>query len=614
MRKLTILEHLQKQQDYTPITFFVDYFKVSTRTIQKDISELIHTGKSNGYYLYLKRGKGYVLEVEESTLFFAYLQEMRNSSINYSAILEDIIALIALQPSYITLQSIADSLFISRSSLKKYLQQGSDLIETYQLSLESKAHYGVRIAQPLIKRRELLLYLYSHNSLSKDTIDASIGTDGSEIKERVIEYIKEQQRVINYPQLEMLLNWLKITIYIYIRQLIKEEILVENQIFQFISQQYDTYYNADIPVFLELCKAYTKPKKRINDERIRHIVTEYLGMLDKKKGMHFLEDVDCINRLSVHISSLLENSLFSISYHNPVADELVIKYPMLFNMVIGLSAILEKEFSIQINKDEMGLMTTYFLLHMEKETRYHLSRYSNIAVICSSGGGSAHLIKLKMQTLFKEATIQTFSLLQMAEVHDFKPDLIFSIMPLSESFNVPCIYIKELLDDYDILRIKQLLPVDNQIQISMQDNFMNHFFDPSFFSIVDTLDDYWTCLSNMSQSLEQANIGGTGYSQMVLQREQYASTIYLNGVVIAHPIEMCANKDCIAVKIIKKPFIQDQKPVRIIFMVALTKQNIAMHTEITSRLFAIMHHYTLVENITKVHTFQEFLAILNEKQ
>ena len=94
---------------------------------------------------------------------------------------------------------------------------------------------------------------------------------------------------------------------------------------------------------------------------------------------------------------------------------------------------------------------------MEKEKQGKLLSYNRIGIVCSSGGGSAYMIKIQIESLFPQAEVKTFSFLQQDELKTFQPDLIFTIMPLSQEIKTPIIYIKELLDDRDLVKIKQIL-------------------------------------------------------------------------------------------------------------------------------------------------------------
>ena len=317
-----------------------------------------------------------------------------------------------------------------------------------------------------------------------------------------------------------------------------------------------------------------------------------------------------------HVSSLLERSAFSISYKNPIIDEIQIKYPVAFNIAILLGKMLNSKYQVDINRDEIGFIATHFAMNMEKQLVYKFKKYNSIAIVCSSGGGSAQLIKFKISGLFKNTEIRTFSILQMKEMEDFNPDIIFSICEIETNLKVPIIYIKELLDDYDILRIKELVMFENFNQSVIQEKktaFISKFFNIDYFDIDEKSLDYMKCLEQTSKYIEEDKIGGSNYSKYVLKREGFSSTIYLNGVAIPHPIEMNGNENLVAVKVLKKPIEFEGKKVSIIFMVCLKKESLELHKKITNDLYEVMSDVETVQLLTKVKTFKEFVAIINER-
>lgn len=620
MREIEILQDLYQKSDYLTIEYFMKKYSVSKRTIQNDLSYLVSVSESRGFHLIQKRGKGYLLEILDEEYFSSWLDEIQGYVTNPNISIDNVIALLALQNTYITLDEIADWLHVSRSLLKKYMKQGQSYLKYYHLTLESKAHYGIRMIESYKERRELLIALYMNkNAIIMQQVDEMVDNQFYVMEENLMELLKQRNRIINYTELKELTIWLRISIYIHLLLQTPKQTEVKHALFHKIQFLYDVGYDmSDIDAFEDLVDKRTRTQEVKADyyNELNYVINEYLMKVDQQHNTHFNEDIDLKKLLVTHISALIDRSHFQMSYKNPIIDELAIKYPMIFNMVINLSTILEERFDITISKDELGFIVTHFAVHMEKEIGYHFAKYSNIAIVCSTGGGSAYLIKLKIQTLFTNANIETFSLLQMKELEEYHPDVVFSISELNIKLDIPLIYIKELIDDYDILRIKQLLMFKDISNVSIDESknyFMDRFFDAQYFFIEDKIEDYMECLKEMAQVLEETGVGGDNYSQMVLQREQYSSTIYMNGVAIAHPLEMQANRDVIAIKILREPYTHEKRQVHIIFMVALSKENIVLHKEITSDLFEIMNDYALIQSIVKVNSYNEFMALINGK-
>ena len=317
--------------------------------------------------------------------------------------------------------------------------------------------------------------------------------------------------------------------------------------------------------------------------------------------------------LLTHVSLLIDRLHNKISYQNPLANELNITYPMMFNIALQFCSMLHEKYNVEVTFDEIGFVAMHFASHMEKEKQGKLLSYNRIGIVCSSGGGSAYMIKIQIESLFSQAEVQTFSFLQQDELKTFQPDLIFTIMPLSQEIKAPIIYIKELLDDRDLVKIKQILQCEEYDPYTLiQDNPMYYsFFSKDFFKFIEA-DSYENIIRMMGQELEEKGYGKKGYTDLIFERESYVSTIYTNGVCIPHPLETDALKNMISVAILKKPFVQNGKEIKIVFMICLKKDQVEIYKVITKKLYRLMQKSNYVEMLTKVDSFEEMMSLMKE--
>lgn len=617
MRELKIINELIEADDYLSMDYFINKHSVSKRTLQNDFSYLSNIMNDKGFYLIQKRGKGYLLEIKDKNKFDKFINNLKKISNRPKATVENIIAYITLKNNYVTMESLIDFFGVSKSTLKGYRSEIDNYLSRYDLKMERRAHYGLKIEKSLIECRELLLDLYNKkNEVILEIISEEFQEKFIKVKDCLIENIKNRNLIINYTELNELVGWLNVTIFVHLQLKTPVDAFNEVELINIIGEQFGIGIGGnDIEELDKLIKCKSR-NSNYNVEQIETLeahISEFLEEMDKNNKTFFNDDNDFKNLLVTHVSALINRLSFKISYTNPIVDELAMKYPMIFTLAISLGEMLKEKYGVEPNKDEIGFIATYFVMHMEKEFIYKLKKYNRIAIVCSSGGGSAFFIKLKLEVLFRDAVIETFSILQMKEIENFNPGIIFSISELSTSLKVPIIYIKELLDDYDILNIKQLVMFEQFDEVfinNTKEYYLKRFLNSSFFSIDYDSKDYIECLNQMSKEIEVSGIGGENYSEYVLKRESFATTIYLNGVAIPHPIEMKSNKDLISIKILKNPIIYDGKKVSIIFMIALKKDNLGFHKGITNDLFTIMNNLEMIQGLLKVNTFKEFMALI----
>ncbi|GAA0742469.1 BglG family transcription antiterminator [Clostridium oceanicum] len=619
MRELNILNDLIETNRYLSIEYFIDKYSVSKRTVQSDFSYLTNISLEKGFTLIKKRGKGYLIEVNDEKKLNDFIRYLKKLDDKPKINVENIVAYIALKNKYVTNSEMVKEFYSSKSLISKFKKDVDDYLKKYNFTAERKAHYGVRINQPLEKRKKLIVDLYlKNNEVVREYIDKKIDKDFKYIEESLIEEIKDKNLVINYFELNEILVWLKVIIYIKleVRKILKEDI--DSTIQLVIKEKYDVSFSKEDKRELdELIRLKTKNQEKNDDhlENLEEDICEFLENLDKNNNTSFNKDQQFKKLLTLHISSLISRLKFKVSYTNPIVDELSIKYASIFNMAISFGDMLHEKYGIKPNRDEIGFIATHFAVHMEKEFTNKLKRYNKIAIVCSSGGGSAYLTKLKISNLFNKSEIKTFSIVQIKELERYKPDIVFSTININLNLQVPLIYIKELLDDYDILKIKQLVSLDKiepTFMSETQTYYIKRFFSPDYFTISNMKKDYIKCLKDMASKVEKDGIGGENYTQLVLKRESFSSTIYLNGVAIPHPIEMVGNKDLVFINILKTPIVYGDKKVNIIFMVSLQKENLELHKKITKDLFEIMNDKKMIQDILKVKSFKEFTTLISK--
>lgn len=517
MRMYLIMKDFINSNIYLSLDYFVQKYDVSKRTIQNDLSYLMRISPRKGFTFHNKRGSGYLLEITNEELFKDFMESL-NEGI-YFQVKErpaQILAYLAIQTGYISMNNIADTFQVSKTVIKHDMNDVENLAKSYHFELERKTHYGI-------------LLRYELTSFKKYLVE---------------EYLNQN---------------------VFIQTAVKEDI------------------------------------------------EEFIKQIDEKYDTKFLEDEDFKKMLLTHVSLLIDRLHNKISYQNPLANELNITYPMMFNIALQFCSMLHEKYNVEVTFDEIGFVAMHFASHMEKEKQGKLLSYNRIGIVCSSGGGSAYMIKIQIESLFPQAEVQTFSFLQQDELKTFQPDLIFTIMPLSQEIKAPIIYIKELLDDRDLVKIKQILQCEEYDPYTLiQDNPMYYsFFSKDFFKFIEA-DSYENIIWMMGQELEEKGYGKKGYTDLIFERESYVSTIYTNGVCIPHPLETDALKNMISVAILKKPFVQNGKEIKIVFMICLKKDQVEMYKVITKKLYRLMQKSNYVEMLTKVDSFEEMMNLMKE--
>ena len=628
MRMYLIMKDFINSNIYLSLDYFVQKYDVSKRTIQNDLSYLMRISPRKGFTFHNKRGSGYLLEITNEELFKDFMESL-NEGI-YFQVKErpaQILAYLAIQTGYISMDNIADTFQVSKTVVKHDMKDVENLAKSYHFELERKTHYGILLRYELASFKKYLVEEYLNQNVFIQTAVNDVIEEFNDIEQKLIRQLNKEGLKINYNELLNVIEYLKIVIYIAHRQdEQKEEFIFDknneiHRIVEFLVGILEKKYAIGLSKksIEEILKVLQKNIKReigsISSftNYLKEDIEEFIKQIDEKYDTKFLEDEDFKKMLLAHVSLLIDRLHNKISYQNPLAKELNITDPMMFNIALQFCSMLHEKYNVEVTFDEIGFVAMHFASHMEKEKQGKLLSYNRIGLVCSSGGGSAYMIKIQIESLFPQAEVQTFSFLQQDELKTFQPDLIFTIMPLSQEIKTPIIYIKELLDDRDLVKIKQILQCEEYDPYTLiQDNPMYYsFFSKDFFKFIEA-DSYENIIRMMGQELEEKGYGKKGYTDLIFERESYVSTIYTNGVCIPHPLETDALKNMISVAILKKPFVQNGKEIKIVFMICLKKDQVEIYKVITKKLYRLMQKSNYVEMLTKVDSFEEMMSLMKE--
>lgn len=622
MREQKIVEELYRSKQHLSLEDLSERFGVSTRTISNDIKYLTQSSIRFGFEVHLKRKVGYYLQITDKDKFNAYLQNNREDTIMSSKDrLDTIVACLLLEKEYLTQESIADLLQVSKSIIKVDMPKVEKLLFEHSLQLVKKAHYGLTLQGDLMNRKLYLLELYEkEHPYVVQFVEESVGTQNiKDLEKELIVALKHYNLNTNYIELKKIDMFLRITLCT-LKKGMREEVdhPIEDTVYermarelaQTIQRIYDLDLSeADIDHIARYLQQKTKPNQAgsLYDQDLKEDIETFLKEADAEYHTMFQEDEEFKKSLLAHVSLLLDRLHQSISFSNPLVNEISVKYPVIFNISIKFSAMLEERYHVKTTQDEIGFIATHFAAHIEKELHKKLNSFEKIAIICSSGGGSAFLIKLKLESIFSSSKIQTFSLLEMEEVRSFAPDIIFTIRQLDEAFSVPIVLIKELLDDEDIRNIKNMFEYRGSHEATLLNKkTFSSLFHKQTFQIF-TSGSYADMIGSMADEIEQLALAQKGYREAVEERENVLSTIYANGIAIPHPIDMCGIEDRISIGIVKHDLRENGKPVRLIFLVNLQKGDLEFHQNITRVLFDVMSDEALVEKIRNSDSYEDFM-------
>ncbi|WP_346207589.1 BglG family transcription antiterminator [Caldifermentibacillus hisashii] len=641
MRTDIILNQLFEAGAAIPVEELAHLNNISPRTVRNEIRNLNDIGRTNGFKVITKRNTGYLLVVEDYNLFLNYYTPTL-SKVDVNNVEQRIIyiqLMLFLADDYLKINDIAERLEISRSTVIKDLERVSKQLEDYGLHLEKKAHYGIKVIGEELNHRKALSKILgiSKNQLTRSPsyIEFRNTINLSGLKNELIERIQHYKLNISDMAFKNTLKHIEILAFRiskknYINKIELNHISYEEyckspyfQLSRDICKYLAREHLIEIPekevIYLSehlLANTFADDFDNKQKKEFEYKIVQILKIIDQDFKTSFAEDKELISGLCLHIIPLLRRLDLNMKLENPIIDDVYIRYGYAFNIAIYFVNFLSKNYKLKITKDEIGYIALYFAASLEKQKQNSLMKFKRIAVICSTGGGSAYLIKIKLESIFKDAQIDTASTINLNKVIYGDYDLIITTIPIKlEDITIPVVHITHVLDEWEIKNIDEILSLKYEQSSESSTTYSNdqalvNLFKEDLFIIEHKERNYIDFLEQQCNKLFEKGYALANFPRYVLEREAKMTTIYKNGVAGPHPIKMGAKKDCISVSIFKEPVIYKENQVQIVFLINLKKGHLSLHKEISRMLLQIMNSKRIRNDIIGAKNFLQFIHII----
>lgn len=159
----------------TPDTFYrsIDLAKmvnVTDRTVKSDIKDLEDFASQSGAEIVSQKGKGYKLLVCDNLLFNSVFEQIEYYIFSYETNPQkmdsrtfDILRMIIDEKSYMTVDDIADRMYLSKSSITNDMNEVNRILNDFNLTLKKKNEDGPFVKGNELNKRLLMLYLYENS-------------------------------------------------------------------------------------------------------------------------------------------------------------------------------------------------------------------------------------------------------------------------------------------------------------------------------------------------------------------------------------------------------------------------------------------------------------------
>ncbi|MDQ0970320.1 lichenan operon transcriptional antiterminator [Neobacillus niacini] len=631
MRRDLILEYLYQKGKSLTSHELESEFAISNRTLRNELKELNVIGEKSGFVIQKKRGEGYLLHVVNQEKVQSYLKEIKGAlAPDLPRVrVSNIIMLLLQTTEFQTIDMFADSLMISRSTVLSDMVEVEKQVRFFDLKVETKSRYGVRLLGDETNFRRAFSYFLSQKEtgLLKKSIYQNFekAFPIEEIRTVLSEEVQNNHLKLSYFALENILGHIQILSFRVTQHnfilpnqekkldvsLIKPSYMnIAERICEVLSELYHVVLPESEMIYLA---AHISGKSSVDDieeqeeNDLKQKLKRCFEKLDQTFLTQFTGDQQLLDMLMMHMYPLLRRIYFNLKLTNPLIDDVYSRYSDVFMIALKFSEMIKEIWGFELSSDEMGYITMHFAAHMEREKQKQLSSYKKILLSYGSGAGSADLLKMKLETLFQGATINVVLYSELQSVHLEEYDLLVSSHPIRfDNISIPYIQVAPILTETDIQRIRRTLTRYPASRVNAPT--LLSLFHSEMFYIEYTREsfDYKAYIKEKAKRVVELGFATPEYPDLVVEREEKISTILQNGLAVPHALKMVAIQDSISVVIFKNPPTYDGKVVQILFLINLRAGDLFLHKELSRLVLHLMDHPEAKQRILKSNNFNDF--------
>ncbi|CUH95323.1 hypothetical protein P22_1393 [Propionispora sp. 2/2-37] len=490
-RQKQILKYLLPMEDFTPVRKIAAILHCSTKTVRNDLMVL----EENGINLEKMSGKGIRILPPQKNDVEDVLQEENSLgalSIEHRR-MKIIFELLEGTKDKISIQSLSDKYFVSKTSIANDLKVIEDKLAKYNLRLRKDTQGTQLVGSEMDIRKamvDILNMLISSKTVFQEEPSRIDRETILELEEHFGKYQVDQVKAI-IEKAEKLLHF-KITEPYYINLVTHILILIHRTkngktIYSELKTETGNYDSSFYGVSQKMAHWLEDIFSiQINQEEVFYIyryltssggivaqetkkpneVDQYLEKIARK--MIRLSSAICplqltfsqslYNDLLLHLRPMMNRIVYNIEIKNPLLDEIKEEFPdlMLLLKLVVLKIRLQYKLP-PISEAEISYIVVYFQSAIEEA----ISK-KRVIIVCSTGVGTSHLLRKRIKNHFPEWNIvKIISAKELEGDLDLESvDLIISTVKLNISLNKPVAYVSALFNKADEKRIRESLASD----------------------------------------------------------------------------------------------------------------------------------------------------------
>jgi len=625
----------------------------TVRTYMKNLDELVN---QNGAEIVAKQGHGYQLILKRPMQFEMFIKKKRMDACDYK-VEKDFIDTSNERQSYILtklllkeeqlfLEDLEERLFISRSTLSKEIKEIKILLNSYQLCLKSKHDHGMMIVGEEANKRAFIMdYFFKEiqfNSIQEYANQTSYFDDMPIAK--LIMIILEECRNLNIKLSDVMVQNVLIHLMLSIKRIGKDlkwkaitldsfdeksvEVIAAKRMINRIEKELTIRFPLEEIAYLTLHLG-AKNNRTFETNGIKSVELEkeldaLLIQMDEELGLSLHLDESLKKNVIEHLRPMLIRIKQSLNLKNPLLNDILRDYKDVFDFTKTYLSKMPSLSNVEVDDDEWAYLTLHFMAAIE---RMKQSGKLQVLVICSTGHGSAQLLKSRIQKEFgdKLNVVAEIGYFELNEKLIEGIDLIISSVNIASFITgVPSLHVSVFLEDKDIYKIKSFIErnikgkkeknvYSKQLLQQEKEEIFSHYIQKEnvlvFLDEVSRKEVVEALVACLSKN-EKVTFTSSMLDQIAL-REQMGQIVFSESVAVPHPAIPVGECGGVALAIVPKgiKWSETYSSIRFVFLISPSRIGNQRIKYIGQTIVRFIDEPKLQKKLIETQTFEVFKDI-----
>lgn len=578
-RNQMILSYLNDNLNhYVPSISMAERLEVTIRTIKRDIKELNETLALHGARI-ISNHTGYQIEILDGAAYRQFIKaEFKRYEGSGIQEINQIIELL-ISNGHTSQDRIADELYLSKSTIHKYMAAVKERLDEFHIRLKTRPHYGYSLDGMEIDIRNCIArYLIQQDDFHRlylpERMEKFFACSPAVFMERVAASLEQCGLMKNDMETAYITSYIMAATYrcsLGNPVLLEDDLsfTLEHKVFnaskvmaENIKQQFGMDFGVDDIIYI----AYIigNSPSEIDKEKKEPLVACVLNCLNRVyEDFHvdFSMDEALVEGLVSHLFIWSSRYFLNATIANPLIAMVKSKYIEAYNYSILFTHVLKEKYRLELNEDDIGYIALHFAASLERDI---MKAEVKAILVSNEGPGTLHLLKSMLQ-----GNIPNIRLLGTYSPHSIPTypleecDLILTTVTPNPDSEKETIEISPLVTEEEIEQIKDFISQkrDDKYLVSL-------IRDDMFFHNIKAKTKE-EAISQLCEKLKEKQYINDAIQQAILDRETISPTEINDLVAIPHCIVTTGKASVVAVGILETPILWDKKYVQLVFLGAL---------------------------------------------